>query len=211
VDYGRPLESVVYTFVQEYGWPVTFEEAPIVYAGDMVDVTANFSVGIRAYNPRGGRLEFTYGLANDGAPPTDPLPVLKAAIDAHHRAGFPGRYEVAASEGYFHITPTAHHDERGVLEPVRSPLDALVTVDGGGRSAWPVFNDFTRAVEKASGYRVLIGHNPFYQGNQPEIDQRFESVQARTVLKSLIRAAGKPRRWYLMFVPGRRQYALSIV
>lgn len=211
VDYPRPLESVVYTFVQEYGWLITFEEAPVMYSGDMIDVTVNPSVGIRAYNPRGGRLEFSYRLRQAGRPPEDPMPVLKAAIEAHHRAGFPGRYEVVQVGGYFHIVPTAHYNERGVLELVQSPLDALVTVDGGGRPSWPFFNDLVRAVERSSGYRILIGHNPFYQGDQPTIEQRFENVQARTILRALIQAAGKPRRWYLLSVPGQKQYALSIV
>lgn len=210
VDFPRPLQSVAYTFIQEYGWPVTFEEAPIVFAGDMVDVTVNFNVGIRAYDPRGGRLEFSYRIGEDGKPPSDPLPVLKAAIEAHHQAGLPGRYEVVQAGGYFHIVPTAHHNERGVLEPVRSPLDALVTVDGGGRSAWPVFNEFARAVERTSGYRIGIGNNPFYRGDQPSIEQRFENVQSRAILRALIHARGQPRPWFLMCRPGRKECALSI-
>lgn len=210
VNSARPMQSVAYTFFQEYGWPVTFEEAPIAYTGDMVDVTVNFSAGIRAYDPRGGRLEFSYRLRQDGTPPEDPLAVLKAAIEAHYKAGLPGRYEVAPAGGYFHILPVAHSNERGVLVPVRSPLDAFVTVNGGRRPAWPVFNDWVRAVERASGYRIGIGSNPFYRGDQPLIDQRFENVQSRAVLRALIHATGKLRPWFLMCRPGRKECALSI-
>lgn len=210
VNSARPLQSVVYTFFRAYGWPVTFEEAPISYPGDMVDVTVNFSVGIRAYDPRGGRLQFSYRIGEDGKPPSDPLTVLRAAIEAHHKAGLPGRYEVVPAGVYFHIVPVAHHNIQGVLEPVRSPLDALVTVDGGRRSAWPVFNDLIRAVERVTGYRIGIGNNPFYRGEQPLIEQRFENVQGRAVLRELIHATGKLRPWFLMCRPGGKECALSI-
>lgn len=210
VNSARPMQSVAYTFIQAYGWPVTFEEAPIAYAGDMVDVTLNFSVGIRAYDPRGGRLEFSYRIGENGKPPSDPLKVLRAAIEAHHKAGLPGRYEVAPAGGYFHIVPVAHHNRQGVLEPVRSPLDAFVTVDGRRRPAWPVFNDLIRAVERASGYRIGIGNNPFYRGDQPLIEQRFENVQGRAVLRELIHARGKLIPWFLMCRPGGKECALSI-
>lgn len=53
VEYGRLMESVAYTFIHEYGWRITFEEAPLFYGGDIVDVTRDFSRGIRAYNPPG--------------------------------------------------------------------------------------------------------------------------------------------------------------
>lgn len=76
VEYGRLMESVAYTFIQEYGWRITFEEAPLLYEGDIVDVTRDFSRGIRAYIPRGGRLEFTYELGPGGRPPDDPAKVL---------------------------------------------------------------------------------------------------------------------------------------
>jgi hypothetical protein len=211
VNSARPMQSVAYTFIQEYGWPVTFEEAPIAYAGEMVDATVNFSAGIRAYDPRGGRLEFSYRVAEDGKRPSDPLPVLIAAIEAYHQAGLPGRYEVASSRGYFHIVPTAHHNERGILQPVRSALDAIVTVGGGGRSVWPVFNDFVRAVERASGYRIGIGNSPFCRGDQASIEQRFENVQGRVVLRALIGATGQLRPWLLMCKPGRKECALSIL
>jgi hypothetical protein len=114
------LQSVAYTFDQQYGWRITFEEAPLVWSGDMIDVTRNFGAGIRAYDPRGGRLEFSYALGPSGSPPSDPTPVLRAAIDAYHRAGLPGRYDLLPVDGYFQIVPIAHTDKSGLLEPTHS-------------------------------------------------------------------------------------------
>ncbi|HXG32977.1 MAG TPA: hypothetical protein VNJ11_06410, partial [Bryobacteraceae bacterium] len=132
-DYVRPLQSVAHTFVERYRWLVTFEEAPLIYPGDYVDVTLNPAAGGRALAPRGGYLQFSFDVGPEGEP-ADPGLVLRTALEAYHRAGFPGRYELRAEEGYFHIVPTARADVTGVLRAVRSPLDATVTLEGGGRN-----------------------------------------------------------------------------
>ena len=77
VDRGRLLDSVAYTFAQQYGWPITFEEALTVYEGDLVDVTLTrpkrpITDGRRLYSPLGGRLEFSYDLGPDARPPENP-------------------------------------------------------------------------------------------------------------------------------------------
>jgi hypothetical protein len=211
VDYVRPLESVVYTFVQEYGWPITFEEAPLLYSGDIVDVTRNFTLGRRALDPRGGRLEFSYQIGVDDAPPNDPAPVLRAAIEAYHRGGFPGQYELLSAEGYFHIVPTARANATGTPEPIQSPFDAVITIDGAGRPPELVVKELVQSVRSISGYQVVIGRTPFLPGEQPPIDQRFENAGARAVLRSIIRATGRLRIWYLMYDIGGRRYYFSIV
>lgn len=211
VDDPRPLESVTFTFSQEYGWPVTFEEAPLVHSRDIVDVTRNFSLGIRVFDPRGGKLEFSYDLNSDGGPPTNPEPALRAALQAYRETGLPGRYDLIAADGYFHIVPVARADEGGVFEPVRSPLDETVTIDGAGRFPEPVLKDLLHTVESLSGYRISIGRTPFLQGMQPRIEQHFQNAEARSVLRSLIKATGKRRIWYLMYHIGRNTYYLSVI
>lgn len=211
VDYPRPMESVAYTFIQEYGWRITFEEAPLVYPGDIVDVTRDYSHGIRAFDPRGGRLEFSYDLGPDGTPPKDPERVLRAAVEAYHGAGLPGRYDLIRARGYLHIVPVASADERGVLQPVRSPLNAVVTIEGGGRFPDSVLEDLLKSIEEVSGYQVVIGRTPFPQGIQPRIQQRYEHAEARAVLRDLIAATSKPRVWYMMYSIGLQRYVLSVV
>jgi hypothetical protein len=203
------MESVAYTFIHQYGWRITFEEAPLRYSGDVVDVTRDFSLGTRAYNPRGGRLEFSYDLGTNAKP--DPEQVLRTAIEAYHRAGLPGRYEVIRAENYLHIVPTASANKDGVVEPVRSPFDVAVTVDGAGRFPEPVLNDLASSIQAASGYKIFVGQTPFLQGIQPRIERRFENMQARAILRALIAATGEVRIWYLMYAIRQKGYALSVL
>jgi hypothetical protein len=203
------MESVAYTFIQKYGWRITFEEAPQRYAGDFVDVTRDFSLGTRSYKARGGRLEFSYDLGPDAKP--DPEQVLRTTVEAYHQAGLPGRYDIIRDGDYLHIVPTASANESGIVEPVRSPLDMAVTVDGAGRFPQPVLQDLARSIQATSGYRISLGWSPFYQGIQPRIERRFENIQARAILKALIAATGKVRIWYLMFDFSEKAYALSVL
>ncbi|MCY4428965.1 MAG: hypothetical protein OXC11_01035, partial [Rhodospirillales bacterium] len=82
VETVRPLESVAWTMLQEYNWPVTFEESMTVYPGDRIDVTSNFTSGGRAYRLRSERFEFSYDLGPGGEAPEGPAAVLRAALAA---------------------------------------------------------------------------------------------------------------------------------
>ncbi len=208
VDYPRLFESVAYTFIHRYGWRVTFEEAPNVYSGDFVDVTLTRpkrppTDGRRLYNPLGGYLEFSYDLGPDGQAPEDPAAVLQTAIEAYHRGGFPGRYELVTVGEYFHIVPTARRDEDGEWEPIQSPLDTVVTLDGLGRSPDEIMRELAQLMKRnVVGYRLwTVGGPLIHRGNAvppPRIVERFERVKAREVLRSLIAATGKSLIWYLM-------------
>ena len=211
VEYPRLLESVVYTFIHRYGWRVTFEEALNVYPGDWVDTPltlTRFPSGLptdgrRFYDPGGGFLEFSYDLGPYGQAPEDPAEVLQTAIEAYHRGDFPGRYELVTVGEYFHIVPTARRDEGGVWEPIQSPLDTIVSLDGRGRITEEIMRELAQLMKQnVVGYRLWMPGNPFFhKGNAtppPRIVERFERVKAREVLRSLIAATGKSLIWYLM-------------
>ncbi|HXG32075.1 MAG TPA: hypothetical protein VNJ11_01820, partial [Bryobacteraceae bacterium] len=123
----------------------------------------------------------------------------------------PGRYELRAEEGYFHIVPTARADVTGVLRAVRSPLDATVTLEGGGRNPNSVVKDLLKSLELVSGYRVVGGFFPTYLSGDFRIEQRFENANARAVLRAILRAVGGRRTWFMMWGIWDRQYGLSIV
>ena len=198
VHRGRLLQSVARTFIDRYGLRVTFEEALNVFQGDYIDVTRDFSYGYRVFRLRGGRLEFSYDLGSDGRP-GDPAGALRTAIAAYHRNGYPGRYELLTAGKYLHIVPTARQNEDGVWESVRSPLEAVVSLDGGDRFPSKVLDHLVELMTQASRYKTVVGMEPFYRGEQPRIEERFEKTKAREILRSLIETAGKPRVWLLLY------------
>ena len=204
----RPLESVVSTFVRDYNWPITFEESMTLHPGDWVDATRNFSLGIRVYLLRGGRLEFSYDLGPDGTAPEDPAAALRAALDAHHQAGLPGRYELVETADYLHIVPTAQRDEAGEWQPERSPLDNLVSLDGRGRTPDEVLIELRALISESVGYEIKRGNTLFKGYPQPRVLEHFEKVTARDVLRSVIATSGQGRLWSLL--RGLRQDASGV-
>ena len=129
--------------------------------------------------------------------------MLQTALDAYHRGGFPGRYELRTAGEYFHIVPTARRDEDGEGEPFQSPLDTIVTLDGRGRSPDEIMRELAQLMKRnVVGYRLWTFGGPLiHRGNAvppPRIVERFERVKAREVLRSLIAATGKSLIWYLM-------------
>ena len=195
---GRPLNEVTHTLIQEYNWPVTFEESGTVYPGDWVDVTRNFSFGGRSYLPRGGRLEFSYDLGPEGAAPEDPATMLRTALDAHHQSGLPGRYKLVETADYFHIVPTARRDERGRWKPEQSALDNIVSLHGRGRTPDAVRRELLMLVSAYAGIKVHPGNVLLFTGYPvPAVLGRFEHVTAREALRSLIAASGRGRLWMM--------------
>ena len=145
---GWPMSSAVGQEQGQYGYrflksreTTKMQRKMNAYPGDWVDTPltlTRFPSGLptdgrRFYNPSGGFLEFFYDLGPYGQAPEDPAEVLQTAIEAYHRGGFPGRYELVTVGEYFHIVPTARRDEGGVWEPIQSPLDTIVSLDGRGR------------------------------------------------------------------------------
>ena len=195
----RPLYALAHTLIREYKWPVTFEESVTLYPGDWVDVTRDFSIGGRSYSHRGGRLEFSYDLGPDGAAPEDPATVLQTALDAHHHAGLPGRYNLVETADYFHIVPTARRDETGRWEPERSALDHLVSLHGRGRTPDAVLRELRRLVSADTGIEIHGALVPLFSGYPyPSVLDHFEQVPAREVLRSLIMTSGRERLWHLL-------------
>ena len=135
----------------------------------------------------------------DGQAPEDPAEVLQTAIEAYHRGGFPGRYELVTVGEYFHIVPTARRDEDEEWEPIQSPLDTVVTLEGRNRLPDEVLTELRQRMTEAAGHEILEGILPLSRGNlQPRIVERFEGMKAREVLRSLIATTGSRHLWALL-------------
>ncbi|MCZ2156599.1 MAG: hypothetical protein LC114_22300 [Bryobacterales bacterium] len=88
VDYVRPLEAITNTLAKEYGLLITFEEVPIVYSGDRVDVTESQASRGRYVNPRGGQLTLTLETTPDGKALKSPADSVGQIVTAN-QSGYP--------------------------------------------------------------------------------------------------------------------------
>lgn len=211
VEYVRPLEAITSTLAKEYGLLITFEEAPIVYSGDRVDVTESLASGGRYFNPRGGRLTLTLETTPDGKTLKSPAGSVAQIVDLYNQSGYPGRYKLLVAESYLQIVPVARANARGVMEPVQSPLDATVTIKANGRSPHAVLRELVRLVSEQSGFEIRLGRSPFLTGDQKDVQRDFSREPARAVLRALAEASSKPRIWYLLYDIRSGVYYVSII
>ena len=210
VQYPRPLESVAYTFKYKYGALITFEEAPLEHASDFIDPNKGKVNEGRAYLPRGGTLQFSFYLSEDLRGPNNLKNTIETAIEAYHNAGHPGQYSLQKEGEYLHIVPLARKNTVGVVEPVTSPLDSIITIKGDSAHPHLVLRDLTASITKSSGYNVYISHSPFLRGNERPVSRDFENVSARAVLRELLVRTGRNATWLMMFDVKSRSYYLSI-
>lgn len=211
MKYARPLESVAYSFRATYGWRITLEEAPLLYAGDIVDLTRNPDVGIRALRPKEQYLEFSFPLGPDGSAPENPESVLQVALGAYHKANLPGTYRVVRDQDYFHIIAATQRNENKKESVAANPLDNIVTIAGDNRPLTVILEELVTKVEALSGCPIMFFVNPFSRGEQPQIEMDFIRQSARNVLKALIHEAGYPRVWYLLYAIRQKGYFLNIL
>lgn len=211
MQYARPLESVAYSFRAKYGWRITLEEAPLLYAGDIVDLTRDPSVGIRALRPKEHYLEFSYPLGPGGSAPENPESVIHTALAAYHKAKMPGTYKVVRDHDYFHIIAVTQRNERKRESIAVNPLDKIVNIAGDNRSPEVILEELVTKIETLSGYPIMLFINPFSRGEQPRIETDFVSQPARDVLKALIDETGLHRVWYLLYAIRQKGYFLNIL
>jgi len=98
VDSPRPLDSAAITIAQQFGVPVSTEDAPYVYRDDVKDVTGEVArvpnPATRVLVPKGGRLEVQFALRPDGSP-DDMRGLLQVLVDKAN-AQFPFAYRIDA-------------------------------------------------------------------------------------------------------------------
>ena len=199
VEAARPLSAFAHTLVREYNWPVTFEDSVTLYPGDWIDSTRSSPIGGQSHSHRGVRLEFSYDLGPEGTVPEDPAGVLEAALDAHHQAGLPGRYQLVETADYLHIVPTARRDETGRWQPERSALDSIVSLQGRGRTPDAVLMELRRLASASTGIEIHGGLADLFSGYPyPRVLDHLEQVTAREALRSLIATSGHGRLWHLL-------------
>lgn len=202
---------MTYTLSKEYGIIITFEEAPLIYSGDRIDVATTQGNKGRYFNPRGGELNVELETTENGLALKSPMEAVAKAVGAYNQSGYPGRYKLDAKGDYLHIVPVARANTQGEIQAVQSPLDQIVTIKAAGRFPQSVLRELLDAVSAKSGYVVRIGQSPFLSGDQPVIQNDFSEVSARTVLRELAEKSRRKRIWYLLYDIRSGIYYLSII
>lgn len=191
VDSPRPMDSAAITLAREFGIAVSVEDPPYIYLEDVQDVTAaarRNNPPRRLLVPKGGRLEISFSLGENGAPRD--LKVLLQDLAGKANALLPFAYTVLRDGDRFVVVPTRTRDGNGQLITIERLLDLRVTIPAGTRSIAASAQLMAKALEARTGSRVsccqaAVAGLPW---GMAEVAFEAKNEPARRVLARLIEA-----------------------
>ena len=205
----RPVWKIVRYLREEYSWRINYEDPPSSYEGDYVDTTAPtyHSKGPwdRALEPRAGLIQIHYAAAAEGQSPGRPGPVLNELLEVYANAGLPGRFVLRQRGDEYDVVPISMADQQGRWGPVKSILDATVTITKKDRAIDELLNELRNQLSAIAGTRVLLDAPP---NVHERLDEGFENSQAREVIRAALARMPRPWAWDLTYAPGL--YVLNI-
>jgi hypothetical protein len=167
IDSPRPVAAAIKKIEAVYGWPVTYEDPPYAFSGDLVDMAARYSKPDAAPwpVPRGGtfalqlesaaKLEFgersSEGSARDAI-----LAMLKSYSAS---VGGDELFTLTESDGLFHVVPVQRKDRSGKLEKIAPLLDAPLSISPNQANGDDVLTTFCKAVTQQTGEQVHLVTN----------------------------------------------------
>lgn len=215
-----PVAEAAIKLEDVYGWAITFEDPPLVYAGDLWDATSvSRKDGKRAGEPgvlqvlapRPGTFSFSFdpplhrepgARAPEGLARGAILDMLKAYSLS---IGDVEAFTLTDSNGLFHITPTQRKGASGAWEKIVPLLDAKVTIPPGRRTGEELLNEICHSLASQSGVRVdlfvagainLLSHSSTQIASRP--DETARSILSRFFAEL---AAPRPVTFHFGYMP----------
>jgi hypothetical protein len=215
----RPVDAATLILESTFGWPITYEDTPRVFQGDLEDVTAQVRRDGKSASepgvmptliPHGGSFFFSLEDRPQLASGTRaPEAATRAAILEMLKgySGSVGGVEMFAltdSNGVFHIVPTQRKSASGKLEKVVPVLDTVVNIPAGQRTAVELVRVICESVSSQTGVHVAeaVPANLFRLRKTQIASLPNES--ARSILSRLFAELAMPRpvSWHLLYQPG---------
>jgi hypothetical protein len=220
VEDPRAVAQTVLTLIERYGYVITYEDPPLVYAGDVQDLTAERHADMSYLKKPGAVREvvpmsetLTIKLPPPGSinNPQSMSALLEQVVQAHNANSHGGHLRLQQTEGVFHVVPFESKGPSGQWVSRGSLLDVSITLPESERSGAEMLDTICRAVSNATGAHVVVGHIPLnivasYRGILVANDEPARSVLLRAL-------SGTHRRltWMLDYDAGAQRYYLSIV
>ena len=220
VNTVRCLPTLLQGLSKLYGWRIAYEDAPLSYSGDVVDVTASTYQSKddqdRALDAKGGPLDVSFDVPGVGqAPPeAQAAQIIRAVLARYEQLKYPGRYKLEISDkGVMHVVPFEVKNRDGTPTKVVPVLDTKINFQSQQEiSGERAMQQICQSVSQITGARVLnggsIADNRLFQLKLRLPDT---PVVARDITDSVAIESGVSRFWELLYDPGARIYALSVV
>jgi hypothetical protein len=215
INDNRPVAYAAADLEARYGWPITYEDPPWIYEGDLIDVTAQVrkdgkSAGVpgvvKILVPRPGSFSFEltdrpWTEPGTRAPEDAARSAIKAMLKAYSATiGGIEVFTLTESSGMFHIVPIQRLDESGRMARITPLLDKIVSISPGQRSVMALVKDVLENVIEGEPAEV----SPPQTLRGATAISPLSGESARSVLSRLFaeQAMPVPMSWDLFYRPG---------
>jgi len=227
VSGGSPVAEAAAKLEDAYGWAITYEPLPLVYEGDLRDVTSESRKDGKSAGPgiprilaaRRGTFSFSFDPPSQRKPGTRaPEGLARGAIldmlkSYSESIGGVEAFTLTDSNGLFHIIPTQRRGVSGQWEKIEPLLDTPVSVPPGRRTGLELLNEICRSLASQTGVHVGFG-SPAYANmlaTRITVISSTPNETARSILSRFAaeQAAPRPISWRLGYPPSWG-YMLSV-
>lgn len=213
---STPLFQALDAVRLEYGWQISWEEAPCFSHFDLVDATAP---KWRAAHPgekgatrsAGGLFTGTFAEPKEASDSGAKRLALAKMIEEYNATENPGRYVLLVdSDGQLTIVGTRVRNETGALQEISPLLDTPLTLAKVPRTVYDTIKSILGALQSATGKEVIFGaaSSSLFRTTQATIGG--ERVPARELLKRALASTNRPIQYDLSFNPDVPVYILNL-
>lgn len=212
VNFPRPLAEVADQLEKRFGVPVTYEDPPYLYPGDIVDLRlqpfeSHVDRDHPTWIPRLGRIDLTYTLS-DTRNLDELAAALEQAIVAHTDNGNAGSFRLERRGEILSLIPIATTGPDGRQRLIEPLLDTEISLPAGSRPSRELLDLVMAEIHRRCECKVYL---PFSLGMVRPVDSPGIPEPARDALRRLLAAQPMKLTWRLFYDPQSSAYFLSIV
>jgi hypothetical protein len=219
---GRPIREAALLLESEYRTPVTYEESPLLWRGDMSqtemgqiipkELSFSLPVELSRKAKKNSQIDRNF---------------LEKIIDAYQMQTDGPHFRVSTSQLGLHIIPSEIHDSRGIWTLAKPILDSIITIPVASRTPGGHFWALCDALTRSSGITVKAAPQWMNQCFAPNglvpprsraltekeeqeisITWGAQGIAAREALLDLLSPSATTLTWGLLCEPGEEPFCV---
>ncbi len=217
---AKPLKDMCVQLEQRLNLRITYEDAPVIASGQLVDEQTSTGATRRSLRPASMSLDIPAALAHS----TDQA-ARREAFDGIVRtynatAGNSVFKAIHAGGGLIHVVPTAVRDSSGALQPFEPMLDTRVTIPSRSYSLGELVAEILAQVSSRRGIPIVQATVPVNLFAQARVTEEALDEPARDVLVRAFEEINGPRlamhnsylslTWYLLYNADGGNYFFNV-
>jgi hypothetical protein len=201
VNDPRPLGAAIMELEKASGQPISYEDAPFAYAGDLIGLKDPRAIP-GAKIPKGGPLTFPFGLS-EVAERAGTAKVLQRLVRTFNMSYPDGaQFTVLDQDGMLYVVPKSSREASGVVASYTSPLDVPLSVTVKDALAGDALREILSAIQAKTGSEIYIAMSPFDTGlnvnGRKRVSISTQTDTGRTLVTQLMKGLSPWLSWRML-------------